>query len=63
MQLIQTIKADPRLSAVPVMMVTNYPEHQQRAVAAGAVPGYGKRELGSKEMLARLRPFLEKQPQ
>ncbi|MBM4003361.1 MAG: response regulator [Planctomycetes bacterium] len=63
MQLIQTIKSDPNLAAVPVMLVTNFPEHQQRAVAAGAVPGYGKRELGSQEMLARLRPFLNKPPQ
>jgi CheY-like chemotaxis protein len=49
--LIRAIKNDPQLSAVPVMMITNFPDHQQLAVAAGALPGFGKRDLGSPEML------------
>jgi two-component system chemotaxis response regulator CheY len=30
-----------------MMLVSNYPEAQAQAVAAGAMPGFGKRELGS----------------
>src|SRR5688572_5292430 len=30
-----------------MILVTNYPEVQAAAVAAGALPGFGKRELGS----------------
>ena len=39
---------------VKTMLVSNYPESQAAAVAAGALPGFGKREIGSprvKELL------------
>ena len=39
---------------VKIMLVSNYPDAQQAAVAAGALPGFGKREIGSnrvKELL------------
>src|SRR5947209_2532469 len=39
LDIIKGLKADPQLAAVPVMLVTNYPEHQQAAVALGAEPG------------------------
>jgi two-component system chemotaxis response regulator CheY len=52
--IIQQIKADPLLCEVPVMLITNYAEHQQRAVAAGAVPGFGKSALQSPATLERL---------
>ena len=52
--IIQTIKADPQLAAIPVMMVTNYTEHQAVAVAAGALPGFGKRELYTEQTQERL---------
>jgi two-component system chemotaxis response regulator CheY len=32
---------------VRTMLITNYPEVQQEAIAAGALPGFGKREMGS----------------
>ena len=35
---------DPNIRA---MLVSNYPEAQAEAVAAGALPGFGKREIGS----------------
>lgn len=57
MEILEAIKADPHLAEVPVMLVTNYPEHQQRAVAAGAVPGFGKNALSSPETLERLAPY------
>ena len=47
LELIRQLKADAALAAVPVMLVTNYPEYQAEAVAAGALPGFGKAELRS----------------
>jgi two-component system, chemotaxis family, chemotaxis protein CheY len=37
------------------MLVSNYPEAQTEAVAAGALPGFGKRELGSPRITQLLR--------
>ena len=36
--------------AVPTMLISNFPESQQAAKAAGARPGFGKREIGSAKM-------------
>lgn len=58
LEIIKTIKKDARLSAVPCMLITNYPEHQEAAVAAGAVPGFGKKELYAEETLKRLSNLL-----
>ena len=58
MDILQAIKADPQLSATPVMLVTNYAEHQQLAIAAGAEPGFGKAQLTSPTTLERLGRFL-----
>ena len=52
------IKSDPELSSVPVMLVTNYEEHQETAMAAGCVRGFGKLALKDAETRALLKPFL-----
>jgi CheY-like chemotaxis protein len=57
-EILRTIKADAQLAATPVMLVSNYPEHQENAVALGAEYGFGKAELGSSDVVARLEPFL-----
>ena len=58
LEIIRQIKADPRLAAVPVMLITNYPEHQAEAVAAGAEPGFGKLEYNRPETHEKLGRFL-----
>lgn len=58
-ELIRLMKADPLLMELPVMLVSNYPEHQANAVALGAEPGFGKLELGKSDVVARLEPFLK----
>ncbi len=55
---IQRVKTDPDLSDTPVMMVTNFAEHQQRAQDAGALVGFGKQALHAPETLATLKPLL-----
>ena len=51
-------KADPDAAGVPVMLVTNYPEHQDAAIAAGAIRGFGKLEFEKPETRDRLAAVL-----
>ena len=55
--LIRTLKQQrPQLRT---MLVTNYPDAQAAAIAAGAHPGFGKREIGSKRVVELLRDALK----
>ena len=58
MAILRHLKSDPRWAKVPVMLITNYPEYQAEAVAAGAEPGFGKQELRNNETLEKLKRFL-----
>ena len=58
MEVLRAIKADPNGADVPVMIVTNYDEHQQAAVEAGAVRGFGKLELSNPATKELLQPYL-----
>ena len=53
-EVIRAIKADAATADVPVMLVTNYPEHQDAAVAAGALRGFGKLEFDQPETREKL---------
>jgi two-component system, chemotaxis family, chemotaxis protein CheY len=55
LDLIRTLKGDPDLATVPAMLVSNYPDAHEQAVALGALPGFGKAELGTGRDLAALR--------
>jgi CheY-like chemotaxis protein len=55
---IRTLKADPETASVPVMLVTNYPEHQDAAIAVGAVRGFGKLEFGDPDTRTRIAEYL-----
>jgi two-component system, chemotaxis family, chemotaxis protein CheY len=57
---IRALKAEPATSAVPVMLITNYPEHQEAAIAVGAIRGFGKLEFGKPETRAVLAAVLER---
>lgn len=58
LKIVQAIKADERLSSTPVMLVTNFPERQQAAIAAGAEPGFGKAQLDEPATHEKLAKFL-----
>jgi two-component system chemotaxis response regulator CheY len=58
LEVIRRLKVEERLASVPVMLVSNYPDAQEQAVQAGAVPGFGKSALGRPEMLTCLRAYL-----
>ncbi|HEX6986194.1 MAG TPA: response regulator [Planctomycetaceae bacterium] len=58
LELVRAVKANPTTGKIPVMLVSNYAEAQQKAVEHGAEPGFGKAQLGSEEVVERLTPFL-----
>ncbi|MEX2316918.1 MAG: response regulator [Pirellulales bacterium] len=58
LDIIRRIKTEAATSAVPVMLVTNYPEHQEEAVAAGALLGFGKLQFDEPETRERLAAVL-----
>ncbi|MAI73076.1 MAG: response regulator [Rhodopirellula sp.] len=53
------IKSDPELGSIPIMLVTNYDEHQETAMAAGCVKGFGKLAIKDPETRKLLEPFLQ----
>ncbi len=59
LDVIAQIKSHPKFAEIPVMLVTNYEEHQQRAIQAGAEQGFGKLSLSNDETIDNLRRFLE----
>jgi DNA-binding response OmpR family regulator len=58
MEILHAIKADAALAAVPIMLVSNFPEAQAQAIAAGAIQGFGKAELSRPETAEKLRAVL-----
>ena len=56
--ILETIKSDSTMSHVAVMLVSNFPEAQESAVAAGAVYGFGKAELSNPDVVERLAAIL-----
>jgi len=58
LEVIRSIKADPRFGHMPCMLLTNFPEFQQAAVAAGAELGFGKAALNDRATRDKLAQFL-----
>lgn len=44
---------------IKTMLVSNYPDAQADAVAVGALPGFGKRQLGSQQVTLLLRDAVQ----
>ncbi len=58
--LIEQLKANPDTAAIPVMLLSNYPDAQEKAVALGALPGFGKSSLKSEATRELLAGVLQK---
>lgn len=58
MEVVKMILADDNVSQTPVMLVTNYEEHQQSAMDAGCVRGFGKLALRDPATVELLQPYL-----
>ncbi|QDS97145.1 response regulator [Adhaeretor mobilis] len=57
-EILKQIKADATIADVPVMIITNFNEHQEAAVELGAMRGFGKLEFEKSETLEKLKPIL-----
>jgi CheY-like chemotaxis protein len=58
MEILRSIRKLSEYDNLPVMLVSNYAEWQQKAVAAGAVSGFGKAELNRPETRSKLAAIL-----
>ena len=58
MDILASLKTKPSTAETPVMIVSNYQETQDEAVARGAVAGFGKSELDADETIAKLATYL-----
>jgi CheY-like chemotaxis protein len=58
LDIIGEIKQSPQFQSVPVMLLSNYPEYQAKAVAAGAEPGFGKAQIQSQATRQQVARYL-----
>ena len=54
LEILKHLKSQPDFAEVPVMLITNYDEHQDVAVAHGARRGFGKLSLTDADTRRRL---------
>ncbi len=59
MEILKQIRANQAIAGIPVMLVSNFPEWQEKAVAMGATYGFGKAELNRPETRQRLSAIIE----
>lgn len=59
MEILEHLCTDKSKAAVPVMLVSNFAEWQEKAVAMGATYGFGKAELNRPETKQRLSDVLQ----
>lgn len=59
MEILQKILGDKSTATLPVMLVSNFAEWQEKAVALGATYGFGKAELNRPETKQRLSAVLK----
>lgn len=59
LELIQQMHQEAGLRTIPIMMISNFDDAQQRAIAAGARPGFGKAQLQAASTLERLHACLD----
>lgn len=61
METLKALKADDATTSIPVMIVSNYSDAQDAAVAAGAVHGFGKSSLTATKTIQCLAKYLSPQ--
>lgn len=59
LEILKSIRTSSSKRNVPVMLVSNYPDWQEKAVQMGATYGFGKAELNRPETHVRLAAVLE----
>jgi CheY-like chemotaxis protein len=59
LDIIRELKESPEFQSTPVMLLSNYPDYQAKAMAAGAEAGFGKSQLHSRETQELLGKYLQ----
>ena len=59
MDVFRSIKSNSEFAGTPVMLITNFDEHQDKAVAEGTIRGFGKAALASRETIETLKSALQ----
>ncbi len=57
-EILKHLKSDAQFRDIPVMLITNFEEHQASAIEAGALRGFGKLQLDSPDTTQRLADIL-----
>ena len=60
LEILKVLKRDEKWKSIPAMIITNYPEHQEAAVEAGADYGFGKLQFAENATHERLSRYLDK---
>jgi CheY-like chemotaxis protein len=58
LKFIKLLKATPATKDIPVMLISNYADAQADAEAAGALPGFGKKQIGQPQLIDHCKRFL-----
>ena len=58
LDVIKRIKSDPAFADIPVMMVTNFEDHQKLAMDVGCVRGFGKLAVRDQSTIELLTSYL-----
>ncbi len=58
LDILSSIKNNPKTAKTPVMLITNFADVQQQAQSLGAVQGFGKKSMDAPATVELLRPFL-----
>ena len=57
-ELLRRAKADPALSEIPIMMISNFADAQAASVEAAGEPGFGKQAIGDPATLEAISLYL-----
>lgn len=61
-ELLKRAKQDRALASVPIMMISNFPDAQAAAAAAGGERGFGKRTVMESSTVELLSKYLPRRP-
>ncbi len=59
LELIAQLKSSDTTKSVPIMLVSNFKDAQQAAVAAGALDGFGKSSIGAPDTINKIQSVLD----
>lgn len=59
LDVIRALRKEVATKEVPIMMITNFAEHQEIAITEGAIYGFGKKAIGTPETIELVKGALQ----